>query len=71
MELIDSEKRKFYSSRQSDNWILEENKCGDILKPGFSPTFCTKIYEVAKISTGLKVEVSAKKGGSDFINLGI
>ncbi len=70
-ELIDSEKRKFYSSRQSDNWILEENKCSDILKPGFSPTFCAKIYEVAKISTGLKVEVFAKKGGSAFIDLGI
>ncbi len=70
-ELIDSEERKFYSSRQLDNWILEENKCSDTLKPGFSPTFCTKIYEVAKISTGLKVEVSARKGGSDFIDLGI
>ncbi len=70
-ELIDSEERNFYSSPQLDNWILEENKCGDILKPGFSPTFCTKIYEVAKISTGLKVEVLAKKGGSDFIDLGM
>lgn len=70
-ELIDSEGRKFYSSRQLDNWTPEENICGDILKPGFSPTFCVRIYEVAKISTGLKVEVSAKKGGSALIDLGI
>lgn len=70
-ELIDSEDRKFYSIREAKFWILKENKCGHQLKPGFSPTFCTKIYEVARISTGLKAEVYYKKKGSDFVDLGL
>jgi len=69
--LVDSEGRIFYFFPGAELWILGESKCGALLKPGFSPTFCTKIYEVAKISTGLKVEVSAKRGKSEFIDLGI
>ena len=66
-ELIDSKERIFYSSREANPWIPEESKCGALLKPGFSPTLCTKIYEVAKISTGLKVRVSSKQPLRDVL----
>jgi len=62
LELTDSEGRKFSYSRSWDPWISSESKCGDLLKPGFTPTLCTKIYEVAKISTGLKVKITSKIG---------
>jgi len=72
-ELVDSEERKFYSLPEAEPWIPAESKCGAILKPGFSPTLCTKIYEVAKISSGLKVGVYSreKKKQTFFIDLGI
>ena len=59
-EIIDNEGRKFILSGQEVmNWLpsYEKDQCGDILKPSFEPLTCTKIYEVAKISTGLKVKV--------------
>ncbi len=71
-ELIGSEGRKFSSSGEMDPWIPEESKCGALLKPGFSPILCTKIYEVATISTDLKVRVSSRQqeGEDFFLDLG-
>jgi len=56
--IIDSEGRNFIPNNYSANpWISKDNGCGDVLKPEFTPTSCTKIYEVSKVSQGLKVEV--------------
>ena len=60
MEVIDSEGRRFYPVSGSEAWIRGDSLCGALLKPGFSPTICTKIYEVAKISSGLKVRIYSK-----------
>ena len=38
-------------------WLPSPNLCGALLKPAFDPTPCTKIYEVSKASTGLKIRV--------------
>jgi len=72
-ELIDSEGRKFYSLPEADFWIPESSRCRTLLKPGFTPTLCTKIYEVAKISTDLKVRVYSKKykEADYFVDLGL
>ena len=72
-ELIDSEGRRFYALPEADIWISESSRCRTLLKPGFTPTLCTKIYEVAKISTGLKVKVYSKeyKGADYFVDLGL
>jgi len=76
-ELSDKEGRKFYSSPQFDSWIPQESKCGDLLKPGFTPTLCTEIYEVANVASGLKVKVSVKqlspqqRGGTGFLDIGL
>jgi len=69
-EIVDSEGRRFSYDRYLDNWILETSECGKFLKPGFSPTYCTKIYEVAKVSTGLKVEVLVGRT-AELIDLGL
>jgi hypothetical protein len=74
-ELVDKEERKFYSPPETSPWIPKESKCGALLKPGFTPTLCTKIYEVANVAKDLKVKVTVKgvgigKGGEGFINLG-
>ncbi|HCC59986.1 MAG: hypothetical protein A2402_02135 [Candidatus Staskawiczbacteria bacterium RIFOXYC1_FULL_37_43] len=42
-------------------WLPENNGCQALLKPAFEPVLCTKIYEVSKKSTGLKVNVIAGK----------
>ena len=42
-------------------WIPDPNLCGALLKPAFDPTPCTKIYEVSKASTGLKIMVEGYK----------
>lgn len=60
-ELVDSEGRIFQSSREANIWIPEESNCGTLLKPGFTPTPCIKIYEVAKVSSGLRVKLSSKQ----------
>lgn len=59
-EIIDKDGRKFLPSGQEvNNWLpqYQDNLCGSILKPSFEPSPCKKIYEVAKISTGLKIKV--------------
>ncbi|MCK4454223.1 hypothetical protein KAU51_02655 [Candidatus Parcubacteria bacterium] len=72
-EIVDSEGRKFYSFDGAEYWISDDSRCGALLKPGFTPTLCTKIYEVAKISTGLKLKIYSKdyKEGDYFIDLGM
>jgi len=63
-EVIDSEGRKFDpAGPEIDPWIPAESNCGSLLKPAFSPTPCTKIYEVATVSTGLKVKVFVEEKG--------
>lgn len=77
-ELIDGEERRFSYSAATNPWIPKESNCGALLKPGFSPTLCTKIYEAAKISNDLKVRIFSKqqtktafyKEGEAFIDLG-
>lgn len=59
-DIIDSEGRRFTPAGQEvSNWLpdYDHNLCGSILRPSFEPAPCKKIYEVAKISTGLKVQV--------------
>lgn len=60
-DVIDSEGRRFVKMPDSavSAWLPETDTCGDLLKPEFEPATCTKIYEVSKISTELKVEVVA------------
>ena len=56
-EIIDSEGRVFNPSDKANAWLPDKNNCRSILKPGFTPSKCTKIYEVAKISKDMKVRV--------------
>ena len=71
-ELVDSEGRKFYSAG-AKRWISGESQCGEALKPGFTPTSCIEIYEVAKPSIGLKLRVfaDADKSKAHYIDLGL
>ncbi len=59
--IIDSEGRNFVPINDYTYSTATAMTCGSVLKPGFAPVQCTKIYEVAKISKGLKVQV---QGGS-------
>jgi hypothetical protein len=62
--IVDSDGRNYVplSDSQVGSWLPENNYCGDLLKPEFEPISCTKIYEVSKISTGLKIRVISGKG---------
>ena len=62
-DIIDSEGRRFVplSGYKINSWIPEDSACGALLKPEFDPAPCTKIYEVAKISTGLKITIMTGK----------
>ena len=63
-EIIDGAGRKFeFLEREVEPWLPEENNCGASLKPAFSPTLCTKIYEIAKVSTNLKIKVFVGEKG--------
>jgi hypothetical protein len=61
--IVDSEGRNFVPMSDSivKDWLPEENYCGELLKPEFEPIPCTKIYEVSKIATGLKIRVLSGK----------
>ncbi len=61
--IIDSEGRNFVplEGYTVDQWLPEQNLCSTLLKPEFDPTPCTKIYEVSKKSTGLKIRVITGK----------
>ncbi|MDP3882625.1 MAG: hypothetical protein Q8Q48_01055 [Candidatus Staskawiczbacteria bacterium] len=62
-DIVDSEGRRFVALDEYDSepWLPEENLCQTLLKPEFDPTPCAKIYEVSKISTGLKIIVQTGK----------
>jgi len=62
-DIVDSEGRRFVpvKSYNVNTWIPEDSSCGVLLKPEFEPIPCTKIYEVSKISTGLKIIVITGK----------
>ena len=68
--LIDSDGRVFANANNQVSWHLPNpNPCGLSLKPGFYPVNCTKIYEVAKISKGLKVEITVKDKPTELLDL--
>ncbi len=57
--IVDSEGRNFIVINDYSFSGSQTNVCGSILKPEFAPIQCSKIYEVARVSTGLKVQVTA------------
>jgi hypothetical protein len=61
--IVDSQGRNFVplEGYTINPWIPADSSCGELLKPAFDPSPCTKIYEVSKESTGLKVRVMASK----------
>ncbi|MEK7658611.1 MAG: hypothetical protein AAB352_01980 [Patescibacteria group bacterium] len=61
--IIDSDGRNYVplDAYLSGPWLPDPNLCGALLKPEFTPISCTKIYEVSKVSKGLKIIVSANK----------
>lgn len=80
--IVDSEGREFEAIEDYtiNPWLPIPNLCGALLKPEFNPTPCTKIYEVSRKSSGLKIRVitgkensannfSAKKIDEAFIDL--
>jgi hypothetical protein len=64
--IIDSKGRNFIADEQNivGPWLPNNNSCGVLLKPAFDPAPCTKIYEVSKLSTGLKIEVKTGKNNT-------
>jgi hypothetical protein len=58
-DIVDSQGRNFVPEETYtvNPWLPNPNLCGALLKPAFNPTPCTKIYEVSKESTGLRVQV--------------
>lgn len=67
--IIDSEGRNYEPLDQTANaWQPEPNLCSALLKPEFAALPCVKIYEVSRISTGLKIVVSAfkKESATDY-----
>lgn len=61
--IVDAEGRNFepLDDYSIDAWLPDDNFCGALLKPEFDPIPCTKIYEVSKISTGLKITIISGK----------
>jgi hypothetical protein len=64
--IVDSKGREFVplSGSLVNPWLPYPDLCGALLKPAFDPTPCTKIYEVSKISTGLKIRVKTGKNNT-------
>ena len=62
--IVDSEGRNFVPLQGYNvaPWLPNPDTCGALLKPAFNPTPCTKIYEVSKGSTGLKIRIVTGKG---------
>jgi hypothetical protein len=61
--IIDADGRNFVPMDQYvvGAWLPKNNACGTLLKPAFQPAPCTKIFEVSKKSTGLKIQVLSGK----------
>jgi hypothetical protein len=68
--IVDSENRNFVPLDRYivGPWLPAKDLCGALLKPEFDPTPCTKIYEVSKASTGLKIRVQTGKNNNSAIN---
>jgi len=70
--IIDSDGRVFTNINNEVSFYLPNpNPCGLSLKPGFYPVSCTKIYEVAKISKGLKIEVTVRDQSTALLDLNL
>lgn len=70
--IVDSEGRNFASINNKVYWLIPNpDPCGSALKPEFTPTPCTKYYEVSKQSKGLKVyvKVSSPKKQEALLDL--
>ncbi|MDP2741379.1 MAG: hypothetical protein Q8O66_01665 [bacterium] len=68
--IVDSEGRNFVPLTNVSQWLPEKNLCGELLKPEFDPIPCAKIYEVSKISTGLKIRIkNTTNSGNALIDL--
>jgi hypothetical protein len=65
--IVDSEGRNYVPLNNVSQWLPEEILCGELLKPEFAPTPCTKIYEVSKVSTGLKIRVKNTTKSSEAL----
>ena len=64
--IVDSQGRNFIplEGYLISPWLPNPDLCGALLKPAFNPTECTKIYEVSRESTGLKIRVETGKDNS-------
>lgn len=64
--IVDSEGRNFVplEGYTVQPWLSYPDLCGALLKPAFDPTPCTKIYEVSKQSSGLKIRVITGRDNS-------
>ena len=64
--IVDSKGRNFVSLNEYNinPWLPNPDLCGALLKPAFDPTPCTKIYEVSKESSGLKIRIKTGKNNS-------
>jgi hypothetical protein len=60
LNIVDSQGRKFVPEEGYivNEWLPAINSCGILLKPAFDPVPCTKIYEISKASTGLKITIA-------------
>lgn len=57
--IIDADGKNFVSiNDQAYAFLPQPSSCGNLLKPDFEPTPCLKLYEVAKTSKKLKIEVN-------------
>lgn len=64
--IVDSQGREFVPLQgyTVQPWFPFPDLCGVLLKPAFDPTPCTKIYEVSKQSSGLKIRVRTGKNNA-------
>lgn len=64
--IVDSQGRNFVplEGYTITPWLPPVDLCGSLLKPNFDPSPCTKIYEVSKESTGLKIRVQTGQNNS-------
>lgn len=70
VNIIDSDGRIFPNvNNQASFYLPNPNPCGLALKPEFYPVNCTKIYEVAKISKGLKIQITVKDHTTELLDL--
>jgi len=73
-KITDNEGREYEASYEASDWVPADSMCGALLKPAFTPTMCTKIYEVSAVSTGLKIKVIYREGNQDkeaLLDLGL